>query len=67
VWRYRTGKDRWYCFVDRSRGVGLYQLIRSTDVNEAGLPNWQEIMTPEGLQDMGRFLGVDFFDNRRQY
>jgi GWxTD domain-containing protein len=67
VWRYRTGKDRWYCFVDRSRGVGLFQLIRSTDVNEAGLPNWQEIMTPEGLQDMGRFLGVDFFDTRRQY
>jgi GWxTD domain-containing protein len=67
VWRYRAGKDRWYCFVDRSRGVGLYQMIRSNDVNEPGLPNWQEILTPEGLQDMGRFLGVDFFDRQRQY
>jgi GWxTD domain-containing protein len=65
VWRYRTGKDRWYCFVDRSRGVGLYQLIHSNDINETGLPNWREILTPEALQDVGRFLGVDFFDRSR--
>jgi GWxTD domain-containing protein len=66
VWRYRTGKDRWYCFVDRSRGVGLFQLIHSNDINEAGLPNWREILTPEALQDIGRFLGIDFFDRRRE-
>jgi GWxTD domain-containing protein len=65
VWRYRTGKDRWYCFVDRSRGVGLFQLIHSNDVNESGLPNWREILTPEALQDIGRFLGIDFFDRSR--
>jgi GWxTD domain-containing protein len=66
VWRYRTGKDRWYCFVDRSRGVGLFQLIHSNDVNESGLPNWREILTPEALQDVGRFLGIDFFDRSRE-
>jgi GWxTD domain-containing protein len=67
VWRYRTGKDRWYCFADRSLGVGLYQLISSNDVREPGLPNWQEILTPEGLQDVGRFLQIDFFTTQRNY
>lgn len=65
VWRYRTGKDRWYCFVDRSRGVGLYQLVHSNDIKETGLPNWREILTPEALQDVGRFLAIDFFDRSR--
>jgi GWxTD domain-containing protein len=65
VWRYRTGKDRWYCFADRSRGVGLYQLIHSNDISETGLPNWREILSPEALQDVGRFLGIDFFDRSR--
>lgn len=67
VWRYRTGKDRWYCFIDRSRGVGLYQLVASSDVHETGLPNWREMLTPEGLQDVGRFLEIDFFTSQRQY
>jgi len=66
VWRYRRGKDRWYCFADRSRGVGLYQLIHSNDIRESGLPNWREILTAEALQDVGRFLGIDFFDRSRQ-
>ena len=29
---------------------------------ESGLPNWREILTPEALQDAGRFLSIDFFD-----
>lgn len=66
VWRYRQGKDRWYIFVDRSRGVGLYQLVHSNDLMESGLPNWREILTPEALQDAGRFLAIDFFDRGRQ-
>jgi GWxTD domain-containing protein len=67
VWRYRSGKDRWYIFADRSLGVGLFQLIRSNDVNEPGLPNWQGILTPEGLQDVGRFLQIDFFTTQRNF
>jgi GWxTD domain-containing protein len=67
VWRYRSGKDRWYCFADRSLGVGLFQLIQSNDVHEPGFPNWQEILTPEGLQDVGRFLQIDFFSTQRNY
>jgi GWxTD domain-containing protein len=67
VWRYRSGKDRWYIFADRSLGVGLFQLIQSNDVNESGLPNWQAILTAEGLQDAGRFLGIDFFTAQRNF
>jgi GWxTD domain-containing protein len=66
VWRYRTGKDRWYIFADRSRGVGLFTLIHSNDLKETGLPNWREILTPEAVQDIGRFLAIDFFDRRRE-
>jgi GWxTD domain-containing protein len=67
VWRYRAGKDRWYIFADRSLGVGLFQLIQSNDVNEPGLPSWQVILTAEGLQDVGRFLGIDFFTTQRNF
>jgi GWxTD domain-containing protein len=67
VWRYRSGKDRWYCFADRSRGVGLYQLLHSNDIRERGLPNWREVVGPEAMQDIGRFLGIDFFDRSRDY
>jgi GWxTD domain-containing protein len=62
VWRYRRGRDRYYVFADRSNGIGIYQLVHSNDVKEIGLPNWREIVTQEGVADIGRFLGVDFFD-----
>jgi len=62
VWRYRRGRDRYYIFADRSGGVGIYQLVRSNDVRETGVPNWREILREEAVADIGRFLGIDFFD-----
>jgi GWxTD domain-containing protein len=62
VWRYRQGKDRWFVFADRASGVGNYQLVHSNDIKENGLPNWREIIREEAVADVGRFLGVDFFD-----
>jgi GWxTD domain-containing protein len=62
VWRYRRGRDRYYVFADRSNGVGIYQLVHSNDVRETGVPNWREIMREEAVADIGRFLGIDFFD-----
>ena len=62
VWRYRHGRDRYYVFADRSNGIGIYQLVHSNDVKEIGLPDWREIVTQEGVADIGRFLGIDFFD-----
>ena len=57
VWRYRQGRDRYFVFADRSNGIGIYQLVHSNDVKEIGLPNWREIVTQEGVADIGRFLG----------
>jgi GWxTD domain-containing protein len=62
VWRYRQGRDRYYVFADRSNGIGIYQLVHSNDVKEIGVPNWRGIVTQEGVADIGRFLGIDFFD-----
>ena len=65
VWRYRQGKDRWYIFADRSNGLGNYQLMHSNDVKEPTLPNWMDVVREEAAADMGRFLGIDFFDYNR--
>ena len=62
VWRYRRGRDRYYVFADRSNGIGIYQLVHSNDVRETGVPNWREVIREEAVADIGRFLGVDFFD-----
>ena len=62
VWRYRSGKDRWYIFADRSNGLGTYQLVHSNDVKENTIPNWREVLREEAVADAGRFLGIDFFD-----
>jgi GWxTD domain-containing protein len=62
VWRYRRGRDRYYIFADRSNGIGLYQLVHSNDVRETGVPNWRELVREEAVADIGRFLGIDFFD-----
>ncbi|MEO7987144.1 MAG: GWxTD domain-containing protein [Gemmatimonadales bacterium] len=60
VWRYRTGKDRYYIFADRSSGLGIYQLIYSNDLKENSLPNWQEILhKQDAVIDIERFLGLD--------
>ncbi len=62
VWRYRRGRDRYYVFADRSNGIGIYQLVHSNDVRETGVPNWREIVREEAVADIGRFLGIDFFN-----
>ena len=62
VWRYRRGRDRYYVFADRSNGIGIYQLVHSNDVRENGVPNWREVVREEAVADIGRFLGIDFFD-----
>jgi GWxTD domain-containing protein len=60
VWQYHRGKNRYYIFVDRSGGLGLYQLVHSNDVKESGLPDWKRILhKADALIDISRFLGVD--------
>jgi GWxTD domain-containing protein len=60
VWRFRTGKDRYYIFVDRANGLGNFQLVYSNDIKEPGQPNWQELLyKQDAVDDIGRFLGID--------
>jgi GWxTD domain-containing protein len=66
VWHYQRGKNRYYVFVDRSGGIGTYQLVYSNDVKETGVPNWRELLHKEdALIDIGRFLGIDLTDRTR--
>jgi hypothetical protein len=61
VWRYQTGKDRYYIFLDRSGGIGMFQLIHSNDVKEPGIADWKESLHKvDALVDISRFLGIDF-------
>jgi GWxTD domain-containing protein len=58
VWRYTRGKPRFYIFLDRN-GLGSYQLIYTNDVNEHGIPNWQELLSLNAREDIGNYLGFD--------
>ena len=60
VWRYTRGRARYYVFADRTM-IGAYNLIHTNDLNENRSPGWREIITEQGVADVGRFLGVDFF------
>ena len=54
VWKYTRGRARKYVFYDQTR-FGNYVLIFTNDRREAGRPNWQELLGPEGVQDVERF------------
>lgn len=59
VWRYTQQRNRWFIFIDRSN-MGGYQLIHSNDLTEVSKPDWMELLTAGGVQDVSRWLGVDF-------
>jgi GWxTD domain-containing protein len=59
VWRYSTGKDRYYVFADRT-GFEAYNLLATNDLRETGIPDWQRLLGLEALQDVSRFLSIDF-------
>jgi GWxTD domain-containing protein len=59
VWRYTKGKGRFYIFADRT-GFGAYNLMHSNDLQEPGLTSWQRVLGLDVVQDIGRWLGVDF-------
>lgn len=60
VWHYTRGKNRYYVFVDRTSGLGIYQLVTSNDVRETNLPNWTELLRKEdAVIDISRFVGID--------
>lgn len=65
VWRYTTGKERYYIFADRT-GFGNYELVATNDLREQGRAGWTEMMGPQAMQDISRFLNIDFFRGEAQ-
>jgi GWxTD domain-containing protein len=65
VWRFtRRGKELWYIFVDRT-GLGAFQLVRSSDLKEPGVPNWYEFLGQDQQDEISRFLGTAIFETGR--
>jgi GWxTD domain-containing protein len=60
VWRYQRGKELYFIFADRS-GFGAYKLLATNDLHEVSLPGYRDILGPEALQDVSRWLGIDLF------
>ncbi len=65
VWRYTRGKEQYYLFVDRT-GFGAYKLMFTNDLRETSNPGFREIIGPDALQDVSRFLGIDLFFEESQ-
>jgi hypothetical protein len=65
VWSYARGKGLYYIFADRS-GFGAYTLLHSNDLKEPGLPAWSDVLDHRAIEDVGRFLGVDLFQELRR-
>lgn len=64
VWRYTSGKGRYYIFADRT-GLGNYQLMHTNDLKEASRGGWLDIVTEEAVVDISRWLGIDFLYESR--
>ena len=60
VWRYTRGRSRYYVFADRT-GLGAYNLLKTNDRDEPSFPGWREILKEDAVQDIGRYIGVDFY------
>ena len=60
VWRFSSGKERYYIFTDRT-GFGNYELVATNDLRENGRAGWTEAMGDQALTDISRFLNIDFF------
>jgi GWxTD domain-containing protein len=65
VWRYASGRDRWYIFVDVS-GFGAFQLVATNDLHEPTKPDWQSMLGTVALQDVGQFLNQNFEPSTQQ-
>lgn len=64
VWRYAGAKDKWYIFVDRTN-FGSFELVSTNDQKEPSRPGWEGQVGSEALNDISRFLGVDFVRRAR--
>lgn len=61
IWRYTSGRMRYYVFADRNN-LGAYTLMKSNDLKEPGNSGWLDIMTPDVVRDIGQYLGINLFE-----
>lgn len=54
VWKFSQGRALKYVFMDLTQ-FGNYALIWTDDRREPSRPNWQSLLGPEAVQDVGRF------------
>lgn len=64
VWRYSGAREYYYIFVDRTN-FGSYELVTSNDPKEPTRPGWEAQVGSDALNDIGRFLNVDFMRQSR--
>ena len=64
VWRFSGAREMWYVFVDRTN-FGSYDLVASSDPKEPTRPGWESQLGPEGINDVSRFLNIDFVRRSR--
>ena len=65
VWRFSGAREKWYIFLDRTN-FGGFELVASNDPKEASRPDWGEMVGPDGLNDIGSFLNMDFYRRDRR-
>lgn len=54
AWKYTRGRYRKFVFQDET-GLGHYRLIYTNERQEPSLPDWQQRLGPEAVQDIERF------------
>jgi GWxTD domain-containing protein len=59
VWRYTRERNRYYVFADRV-GFGTFVLLTTNDTKEAVQANWTDVLGRKAVEDVGRFLGIEF-------
>ena len=65
VWRFSGAREKWYIFLDRTN-FGGFELVASNDPKEVSRPDWGETVGPDGLNDIGSFLNMDFYRRDRR-
>ena len=54
AWKYTSGRLRKFVFLDRTR-LGNYTLLYTNERREPSLPDWEDILGPEAVEDINRF------------
>jgi GWxTD domain-containing protein len=54
AWKYTRPRPLKYVFYDETR-LGNYQMIYTDDRRERSMPNWEQLVGPEAVEEIARF------------